>query len=341
METADQLDVLQGAAAARRGHLRLCAYVEGEGRQTDLDPERIGALLANRANYLWLDVVDPGPVELDLLRRQFRFHELALEDVARRHQRPKCDTYEDGGYYFIVLYVGNHTADEFVAEELEIFWGENYLVTIHDRPVDLFMEVQRRWLRQPHHPTGLAYVVYTLFDAVIDGYLPLVDWIEERVEDVEERIFPRAAPDVASVIFQTRKQLVRMRRVLAPTRDVFNEIIRRDLPLYPESLRPYLVDVYDHTLRALDQLDLYRDLLESALDVYLSATSNYLNQLVKRMTALTLLIMAPTLIAGIYGMNFKDPIPGYDTHWGFLYSIGLMLLLTVGGVLVFRWLDWL
>jgi magnesium transporter len=99
--------------------------------------------------------------------------------------------------------------------------------------------------------------------------------------------------------------------------------------------------VYDHTLRALDQLDLYRDLLESALDVYLSATSNYLNQLVKRMTALTLLIMAPTLIAGIYGMNFQDPIPGYNTAGGFLYSIGLMVLLTAGGVLIFRWLDWL
>src|SRR5262249_1362763 len=157
----------------------------------------------------------------------------------------------------------------------------NYLVTIHDQPMDLSAAMLRHWQHQAEHPGGIGYLVYTLFDQLIDGYLPLVDWIEERVEDIEERIFPRAEPARASVIFGARKQLVRMRRVLAPTRDVFNEIIRRDLPLYPESLRPYFVDVYDHTLRALDQLDLYRDLLESALDVYLSATSNNLNQLVK------------------------------------------------------------
>ncbi len=339
MDVADSTRVEAAADTPRRPQMCLCAHVEGKGQQTDLDPERIAALRANPANYVWLDIVDPGPAEIDLLRRQFGFHELALEDVARRHQRPKCDTYEDGGYYFLVLYVGRHTEEEFVPEEIEIFWGQNYLVTVHDRPLDLYAEVQRRWRRQPQHPSGVAYLVYSLLDAVVDGYLPIVDWIEERAEGIEERIFPRAESAVAGMIFETRKQLVRMRRVLAPTRDVLNEVIRRDLPLYPEELRPYFVDVYDHTLRALDQLDLYRDLLESALDVYLSATSNYLNQLVKRMTALTLLIMAPTLVAGVYGMNFK-PLPPYDTEWGFLYSIALMLALTFGGILLFRWLDW-
>jgi magnesium transporter len=326
---------------AHHPHLRLCAFVAGQAMQADLDPERAGELRANPANRVWLDVEDPGSAEIDFLRRHFGFHELALEDVASRHQRPKCDQYEEGNYYFIVLYVGKHDREEVVVEELELFWGENYLVTVHDQPMDLPAEVQRRWVRQADHTGGTAHLVYTLLDAVIDGYLPLVDWIEERVEDIEERIFPQADPAVAGLIFKTRKQLVRMRRVLAPTRDVLNEIIRRDLPLYTESLRPYFVDVYDHTLRALDQLDLYRDLLESALDVYLSATSNRLNQLVKRMTALTLIVMAPTLIAGIYGMNFKTPIPAYESDYGFLFSIALMVALIVGGMVLFRQLDWI
>ena len=132
-----------------------------------------------------------------------------------------------------------------------------------------------------------------------------------------------------------------MRRVLAPTRDVLNEIIRRDVPLYPESLRPYFNDVYDHILRALDGVEAYRDLLASALDVYLSTVSNRLNQLVKRMTALTLIVMAPTLIAGIYGMNFKEPWPSYDWDLGFWYSMILMGALIVGGLLLAKRADWL
>jgi magnesium transporter len=321
--------------------MRLGAVVAGQGLQVDLDPERAAELRANPENRVWLDIVDPGPDQIDYLRRQFGFHELALEDVAGRHQRPKCDQYEDGNYYFIVVYVGKHGREEVILEELEMFWGENYLVTVHDQPMELFDVVRRRLTRQPEQAGCIAPLVYMVFDGVVDSFLPLVDWIEERVEDIEESIFPRADTTVASLIFQTRKQLVRMRRVLAPTRDVLNEIIRRDLPIYPESLRPYFVDAYDHTLRALDQLDLYRDLLESALDVYLSATSNRLNQLVKRMTALTLLVMAPTLVAGIYGMNFKNPIPPYDSDYGFLFSVVVMFVLVAGGTVVFWRLDWL
>jgi len=327
--------------SSHHSSMRLSVAGAGQGCQLDVDPERAAELRANPKNRLWLDIVDPGQDQIDYLRRQFGFHELALDDVAGRHQRPKCDEYEDGNYYFIVLYVGKHDGDQIIVEELELFWGENYLVTIHDQPMELCGTLLRRWQHQAEHPGGGGHLAYMLFDAVIDGYLPLVDWIEERVEDIEERIFPRADPAVASLIFGTRKQLVRMRRVLAPSRDVFNEIIRRDLPIYPESLRPYFVDVYDHTLRALDQLDLFRDLLESALDVYLSATSNNLNQLVKRMTALTLIVMAPTLIAGIYGMNFKTPIPSYDSDYGFLYSIVLMAVLIVGGGVLFRRMDWI
>jgi magnesium transporter len=320
--------------------MQLLIEGQGQGWREAPDVEQIGDLLSAHQHLLWLDVSDPGPTELELLRREFGFHEMALEDVARAHQRPKCDTYHD--YYFLVIYAATHSADRFLPTELQIFWGQSYVVTIHRGSLPLLEEARKRWVaHEPDHPEGVAFLVYTLLDAVVDGYFPLMDWVAEQVDDLEETIFTRADNSVLSDLFQLRKELMRMRRLLAPTRDVLNEIIRRDLPLFPEAMHPYFADVYDHSLRVLDGLDVYRDLLASALDLHLSAVSNRLNQLVKRMTALTLIVMAPTLVAGIYGMNFKDPWPSYDEPWGFAYSMALMAALIVGGIILARRADWL
>src|SRR5262249_48262626 len=273
------------------------------GWNENVDTQQIDDLLGDHTNLIWLDVSDPGPKELELLRREFGFHELAIEDVVTPHERPKCEAYKD--YYFIVIYAADHTENEFVPRELEIFWGPNYVVTLHQGPLRPIDEARKRWAKyDDRERQGTAYLVYTLLDSLVDDFQPLADWLSERVEDIEEDIFGRGTHDVTPELFRLRKELLRMRRVLAPTRDVLNEIIRRDVPLYHESLRPYFNDVYDHILRALDGVEAYRDLLASALDVYLSTVSNRLNQLVKRMTALTLIVMTPTLIAGIYGMNF-------------------------------------
>ena len=313
----------------------------GEGLRDGYDVEQVSDLLTSHGNLMWLDVCDPGPNEVELLRREFGFHELALEDVSKAHQRPKCDTYQN--YYFIVVYAAAHTPDRFVPMELQIFWGENYVVTIHRGHLGLLEEARKRWEgyenRRQH---GVGYLMYSILDSMVDAYFPLQDWVAEQVEDLEEIMFARAGEEVLSDLFQLRKELLRMRRLLAPTRDVLNEIVRRDLPLFPQSLHPYFSDVYDHSLRVLDGLDIYRDLLASALDLHLSAVSNRLNQTVKRMTALTLIVMVPTLVAGVYGMNFeKSFIPSSDWDLGFPAVTALMGLLIVGGLLVARRVDWL
>jgi magnesium transporter len=312
----------------------------GQGWHEVVDVEQVSRLLGDAQNLLWLDIADPGPADVELLRREFGFHELALEDVERAHQRPKCDTYD--GYYFIVVYAATHSANRFQPTELQMFWGKSYVVTIHRGALPMLDEARRRWCTpQDGRPPGVAFLVYTLLDALVDNYFPLMDWVAEKVDDLEETIFNRADNSVLQELFKLRKEMMRMRRLLAPTRDVLNEIIRRDLPLFPESMHPYFADVYDHSLRVLDGLDVYRDLLASALDLHLSAVSNRLNQLVKRMTALTLIVMAPTLIAGIYGMNFKEPWPSYEAPWGFAYSIAIMAVLIVGGIVLAHRADWL
>jgi magnesium transporter len=313
---------------------------QGQGWREVEGVEQYGSLLGNAEKLIWLDITDPGPAEVELLRREFGFHELALEDVERAHQRPKCDEYD--GYYFIVVYAATHSGKHFSPTELQMFWGQRYLVTIHHGALPMLDDARQRWCaHQDGRATDVPFLVYTLLDALVDNYFPLLDWVAEKIDDLEETIFVRADSQVLSDLFQLRKELLRMRRLLAPTRDVLNEILRRDQPIFPQSMHPYFSDVYDHSLRVLDGLDVYRDLLASALDLHLSATSNRLNQLVKRMTALTLIVMVPTLVAGIYGMNFERSWPAFTEEWGFGYAMALMALLVIGGVIAARRADWL
>jgi magnesium transporter len=318
----------------------LVAEIPGVGWQEPLNPDRISGLLPDRTNLLWLDITDPGPAEIELLKREFGFHELALEDVERQHQRAKCDSYPD--YYFLVLYGAGHSEREIVPRELQVFWGSNYLVTIHRGPLPVIEETRKRWENhEDRQSQGLAYLVYTLLDSVVDEYFPLLDWLEERVEGLEESILGGPDERVLSEMFRLRRELLHMRKLVAPTREVINEVLRRNVALLPESLVPYFTDVYDHSLRVLDGLDTFRDLLAAGLDLYLSAVSNRLNATMKRMTALTLIVMVPTLVAGIYGMNFERSLPPFDWPAGFAFAMALMTALIVGGLVIARRLDWL
>ena len=318
--------------------LRAVAHLP-DGTAEDVDPATIDALLGHGGALLWLDVQDPADAEIALLREEFGFHELALEDAARRDQRPKVDEYD--GYYFIVLYTAESVSGGSIrTHELHCFWGQNYFVTLHDGPVPEVRAAVERW--QSSHERaehGVAYQVYALLDAVIDGYFPVVDGVADRIEDVERRIFEADAETLRDV-FALRRELLTARRVLAPSRDVLNILIRRDVPVFPAALIPYLADVYDHTIRVLDALDLHRDLLATAVESHLSVTSNRLNQTLRTMAALTIGIMIPTLIAGIYGMNFQR-MP--ELEWPFGYPIALGLMAAAMGVLfwLFKRIGWL
>jgi magnesium transporter len=273
-----------------------------------------------------------------MLRREFGFHELALEDTLRRGQRPKVDQYE--GYYFIVLYTVR-SEPEIVTNEVHCFWGSNYFVSVHEGPVPEIRTAVERWVTSGERlRQGVAYQVYALFDAVVDGYFPVVDAVAERIEDLEDRVFSGDDPEVVRDVFEFRRQLFAVRRVIAPLRDVLNELIRRDVPVFPRTLIPYLTDVYDHAIRVIDALDLQRDLLASAMESYLSATSNRLNQTMRTLTAYTIALIVPTLIAGVYGMNYRL-IPRNDTEWGFGFAVALMGVSMIGLLAWFKRNGWL
>ncbi len=323
------------------GTTRLAVDVHGQGWQAEVDPSRLGELVADRDSQLWLDICDPGPAEVELLRREFGFHELALEEVTKPHERTRCDAY--GGYYFIVVYAAEHTGTELLPQELNLFWGENYLVTIHRGPravLAVLEEARRRWQQhESRRVHGVACLAYTLFDSLVDGYFTVQDRVRERMEGIEEAIF-KGTEGAAADLFRLRKELLRVPRLLAPTTHVLGEVLRRERQI-PEALRPYFGDVQDHALHVLAELDTYRDLLAAGLDVQVFYSFNRLGQIMKRLTAVTLIIMVPNFIASIYGMNFERLIPPSQWQYGFLTVVAFLAIMVIWGFIHSRFLGWL
>jgi magnesium transporter len=276
-----------------------------------------------------------------MLHEEFEFHPLAIEDATRGAQRPKVDSY--GNYYFVVFYsLGvDVQTQRLTTTPLYLFIGQNYLVTVHQEPITHVAETVKRW-QAPNSPLeqDVGSLIYALLDAIVDDYFPVMDQIADRVEELEEMIFGKFDEGALEAIFQLKKDLLQIRRVVAPERDVLNVMLRRDIPVFDPNDVTYLQDVYDHIVRVTDSVDTYRDLLSSALDTFLSVQSNQLNQIVKVLTITSIVLMSVTLVAGIYGMNFRY-MPELEWRYGYLWALGLMVAIAVVSIAFFRRMRWL
>lgn len=317
----------------------LIAHDGSVARSTDF--EAIDRELAAPGTQLWLDIESPQEADIAMLRDEFRFHPLAIEDATRASERPKVDMYSD--YYSLAFY-GARLAGETGDLELlpfHLFVGSNYLVSIHDQPMPLVGESMARWeLKNGPLPPKIGAAVHALLDTVVDEYFPLMDRIADRVDELEDSLFTEFSPKSLETIFHLKKGLLNMRRVVAPERDVLNHLLRRELPVFSVEDVAYLQDVYDHLVRVTDSVDIYRDLLSNALDSFLSVQSNRLNEVVKVLTIGSIVLMSSSLISGIYGMNFQY-MP--ELHWpfGYAWALGLMVAISTSLVLFFRWRKWL
>jgi magnesium transporter len=307
----------------------------------NISTDDISDLLRDPDRTVWLDLQQPTEHDIALLHEEFGFHPLAIEDATRSHERPKIDAY--GKYYFLVLYAAcyNEEDGKLELEALNLFVGPNYLVSVHHTAVKQIEETRRRW-QHADSPMGntVGALLYALLDAVVDEYFPLIDEIAERVEDLEDGIFTHFEEGLIEQIFGLKKDLLKLRRVVSPERDVMNVLLRREIPVFKPEEIVYLQDVYDHIVRVTDSVDTYRDLLSSALDSYLSLQSNRLNQIVKVLTIASISLMSSALIAGIYGMNF-DFMPELHWRYGYAFALLLMVGISVGLIALFKRLKWL
>jgi magnesium transporter len=302
--------------------------------------EDLRELVIQKQTTIWIDVVDPTPDEIARIGEEFHFHPLALEDVARGGQRPKVDQYD--GYQFIVFY-GLTSQNMVVAtHEVDIFLAKHLMVTFHKSDLPVIAETAQRWRMNAAAlgTHGVGFLLHSVLDALVDGYFPVLDDIAERAEDLEESIILAGEPTLQAELLRLRRDLLMVRRVAGPERDVMNVLIRRDPPLFSSKEIVYFQDVYDHLLRVTDSVDISRDMLSSVLDANLSMVSYTLNVVVKRLTSYSIILMSISIIAGIYGMNFLF-MPELDWRWGYPFALGLMIVTATVEVGLFRRIGWL
>ncbi|MEP7188925.1 MAG: magnesium/cobalt transporter CorA [Roseiflexaceae bacterium] len=321
---------------------RLLVVCKSNGQfQSHVNPNEIDHMINQPDTFLWLDLQNPQEQSIALLRHEFKFHALAIEDATRHQERPKLEPFEN--YYFMVFYALSYDGSppRLAGQSLGLFIGSNYIVSVHQGEIRAIDETIKRWQANAAdfgHDAGA--LLYSLLDAIVDDYFPVIDQLAERVEDIEEQIFERFSEDALQEVFGLKRDLLNVRRIVAPERDVLNVLIRREVPIFERNSILYLQDVYDHIVRITDSIDTYRDLLSSALDAFLSVQSNRLNQVVKVLTITSIVLMSDALIAGIYGMNFEF-MPELHWQYGYPFALGLMVVVSVGLVAFFRWQKWL
>jgi magnesium transporter len=356
-------DAPWAASGRERGEPRPAGRREGEGMirtmictdgarvREQVEVAEIGAVLADERALLWLDLERPTPTELQALAATFGFHPLAIEDATKAHQRPKIDRYDT--FYFIVFYdIDVDAAEERIDEhELDIFLGRNFLITVHGETIAEIDEVAARFgHNQANIERGVGVLLYSLLDTIVDHYFPVVEHIEARIHDMERRIFTsrdhRQREGLHEAIFTLRGELLELRRVLGPERDVLATLARRDLPVVTKKVAVYFQDVQDHLLRVTDAVDISRDLLTSTLDSYHAQNANTLNQVVRVLTACSIILMSISFIAALYGMNFNpaaSPLNMPELNARFGYPLALLTMAVVAGVeaYIFRRQGWL
>ena len=317
-------------------------YRAGTRASEAVDLTRARELIARNDTFLWLDAVDPTDDDLEQLAATFGLHPLAIEDVKHGQQRTKVEL--DHDVAFVVLRPIGLTDDDMIEQELFAFVGTRFLVTLRPSPAFEMREVVSRWERQPDlFGEGGGFAIYVLIDEVVDDYLTAIERFEDRTDDLENAVFAEDGADtdqdIQQALFRLKRQVVHLRRFAMPVRAALDRLQERP-EMAPPSLGPYFRDATDHVLRVVDLADNVRDLLTSLLEVRVAQAANRLNDIMKRVTSWGAVILVPTLIAGIYGMNFRQ-MP--ELRWELGYPMSLLTMALAGGGVwwFFRRKDWL
>jgi magnesium transporter len=323
--------------------IRTRLYRNGKCVDENFDPTVISEHLETDGCVVWLDLEAPQKDDLALLAEEFGLNPLAVEDATAERQRPKLDHYDD--HIFISMYdvTLDQESGELHAQELAIFAAPRYLITVRKSPDYSMDPIVARWDENENLAAyGIGYLLWGVLDVVVDGHFDTVQLLDDKIEGLEELLFDpnERGTAVQRQSFELRKSLVRIRRVVLPTREVVNALMRRENELVDDALIPYYQDVYDHVLRAADWTDSLRDLVSTILETHLTIQGNRMNLIMKQVTSWAAIGAVPTIITGYYGMNVRL-FPGTGTDAGGYTALALMAVIVTGLYVMFKRLDWL
>jgi magnesium transporter len=295
-------------------------YVDG-ARATDIGLENVSEQLCQQGRFVWLGLNDPDEATMKKIQKEFNLHELAIEDAHRAHQRAKIETY--GDTLFIVLRTVQMKKKRVELGETHFFVGSNFLITIRHHSATSYAGVRARCESSPHLlKKGPAFAMYAVMDFIVDEYFPVVQELEMEVASIEENIFrEKQRRDTTFKIYKLKRQILDVKRSVSPLIDICNRLMRFDLKVIDEDTKPYFRDVYDHAVRINENVDTARELLSTALEANLSMITISQSEVGKRFAGWAAIIGVATMIAGIYGMNFRF-MPELEWRYGYFVVLG-------------------
>lgn len=282
-------------------------------------------------NLLWVDIFsEQRNVSESILIETFNFHPLAVADVLDEIHIPKVDDW--GKYLYLVVRattIAENFEQQIETEEIDIFLGKNYIITYHNQALKVIDRIWERYRKdEVLFKNGISHILYNLIDEIATDYIYLAENIDEAIDTIEDQLFDDPQPILLEKIFSLKRDLLHLRRIIAPQREMVNKLARGDYEIIAVDAKMYFRDVYDHFLRLYDILENLRDLTGSALEIYLSVVNNRMNNVMKTLTIITTLFMPISFLTGFFGMNFFQPVETMGM-WTGLFAFRLMLFIVI------------
>ncbi len=325
-------------SSSEPGPIRIVAWRPGGGTTETADVTALAAIAAEPDTRLGVDAVLPGPDAVRAIAAALGLHPLIAEDIVERNQRAKVETFDE--WVHVVLFEIAYRG-EVVTSELDFVLGPRVLVTVHGPEWDPRRAGGMRSGIDRLLAKGPDYVLYTLADAVVDGYFPVLDRLAEEIDSLQDEVLASATDWALQRLFVLKRELLEIRRATSPAREIFNQLTNREVGAIDEAHVVYFRDVYDHLIRVTDELDSYRELVGGTLDMYLSIVNNTLSRIMKRLTGVTVILAGIGAVAGIFGMSEAGAAFAGGEAVGFWIVSGVVVVMAVGAALILRRIDWI
>ena len=321
-----------------------CVAYQGGKKLADVSVEAISDYLAKPECFVWVALKDPDAGEMAAMKEEFGLHALAIEDVMNGNQRPKIEEY--GNTLFCVLHTLELDDDgEVITGQVNVFAGPNFVLSVRHRAQQGFSDVRARCEREPELlREGSGFVLYALMDSVVDRYAPVLETLSGEIEELEDRIFDKhdlaGSRAIIEDLYSLKRRLVILAHHVTPLVDAVGKLVGGRIPQICVGMQAYYRDVYDHLVRVSNMIDARREMIVTAVQVNLGMISLAENEVTKRLGSFAALFAVPTMIAGIYGMNFEH-IPELHFRFGYQICLGAMLVLDIFLFFLFRRINWL
>lgn len=318
-------------------------YHPEKGSKTNLSVQEIAEALKDPRSLVWIDMVDMDDPDIDFLTSVFNLHQLTIEDFIMPNARPKIEKFKE--YFFLVMFslepIGTNGVVKARAAELNFCLGKNYLITFHNCPLNSIEVCKARSIKQsPIMTQGADMLLYSILDSCIESYFPVVQKFDNSVDEVSDELFKEPTQDTLRKIYHLKNEIMYLRRTIGPQADIISSVARGDYELISPTNVIYFRNIYDNLVRLNDLIGTSRDVITGAMEAYTSLVSNRLNEVMKTLTIIATIMMPLTLVASIYGMNFKH-MPELSSKFGYPTVLAIMITITVSMLFYFKRKKWL